>query len=536
VAGISGQQLVQFALQFLGTPYRWGGTQPGGFDCSGLMQYVYGHFGLSIPRVTFDQIHAGRQVQNIQSAQAGDLIFFDSDHNGTPAHVGMYMGNGQIVVADHTGTPVRVRSLNQEDKVLGITRMSGVVATNSNYGPGDYASLLGLTSMSGHSGSAAIPAARPTFDWWSGMGVSSGNLNDANQNVGLIKAFIQNDPELGNLYSKAVANSWSQDMFISQLHATNWWRTQSDTVRKNLAMKSTDPATWNQTVTNEKSKVQELATKLGVPLTGNSLQNVTNTAALFGYNDAQIQNMLSAYLVDIKNGWFGGYAGQVQLAIKEYAMDQGIPVSSDYVNRNVQSIVAGTSSLNATRALIATQAAAAFPMYADQINKGVTVGEIAKPYASALSQILEQNPDHVDLYNPLLRSAMQFKDPKTQEPAVKQLYDYEIDLRKNPAWLNTNNAREGLMAGAQKVLTDLGLTAPDLGAAPEHSPNSATNISASVAKQSIGLSGISGSNLPTLQGKEAMANPTSPTATNTSAASLSPSTSFSSQGTKQFGG
>jgi len=533
MAGVNGNDLVKYALQFLNTPYVWGGARPGGFDCSGLMQYVYGHFGLSIPRVTYDQIHAGRTVANMQSAQAGDLVFFDSDHNGTPSHVGMYMGNGRIVVADRTGTPVRVRSLSDEDKVLGVTRIGGVIATNSNYGSlSDWATSLGLTGLNGHSGAAAIPAARPTFDWWSGMGAAAGNNNDANQNVGLIKAFIQNDPELGDLYSQAVANSWTQDQFVSKLHATSWWTTHSDKVRQNMAMKSTDPATWNQNITNEKSKVQELATKLGVPLTANSLQNVTNTATLFGYNDAQVQSMLSSYLVDVKNGWFGGYAGQVQLAIKEYAADQGIPLSDDYVNRNIQSIVAGSNSLNAVRALVQTQAAAAFPAYAKEINEGTTVGQIAAPYASALSQILEQNPDHVDLFNPLLRGAMQYRDPKTGEPAAKQLYDYERDLRRNPKWLNTNNAREGSMAVANKVLTDMGMLSGDVGSAPQTRPDDLTNISAGISDKSGGLSGMT--NFSTLQGKEALSNPSSPTAKNTSAATLAPDTSFTSAGTRQF--
>jgi len=502
------------------------------------MQYTYNHFGLSIPRVTFEQVKAGRVVANIQSAQPGDLIFFDSDHNGTPGHVGMYMGNNQIVVADHTGTPVRIRSLAQEDKILSINRMAGVVATNSNYGPqSNYTQLLGLTGMSGHSGFAALPAARPTFDWWSGMGVQSSNLNEADQNVGLIKAFIQNDPELGNLYSEAVGGNWSQDQFINALHATGWWKSNSATVRQNLSTKATDPATWNQQTQAEQAKVQELATKLGVPLTANALQNVTNTALLFGYNDSQLQNLLGGYLKDVKSGWFGGYAGQVQLAIKEYAADQGIPVSDSYVASNVQSIVAGTNSLNAIRASIATQAAAAFPAYADQINKGTTLGQIAKPYASALSQILEQNPDSVDLYNPLLRAAMAYtqpSDPKNPNspkiPAVKQLYDYERELRQNPKWLGTNNAREGMMAGAQKVLGDMGLLSTDVGAAPQTSPNSITNLSASVAGQATGLSGMT--KFDTLQGKQALSNPAPPV---TTAAALSPDTSFTTKGTKQTG-
>lgn len=528
---VSGQQIVNWVLQnMIGTPYVWGGDSRSGVDCSGLMQLAYQQFGINIPRVTYDQINAGQIVRSIGSAQAGDLVFFDSDHNGTPSHVGMYMGNGQIVVADTTGTTVRVRSLSQEDRIVGITRIPGVVSTNNDFG--SLAGFNQLLSMGGHSGAAALPVARPSFDWWSAMGVNSPNLNQANQNVGLIKAFIMNDPELGNLYSEAVAGNYSQDRFIAALQGTNWWQTHSDAVRKNLATKATDPATFNKTLTDTKAQIEQLAAKLGVPLTSSSLDNVASTAVIFGYDQSQIQAMLGSYLKDIQNGFFGGYAGQVQLAIREYAADMGIPLGNTFVNQNTQQIVAGTNSLNAIRAQIATQAAAAFPAFADQINKGMTVGQIAMPYATTLSQVLEQNPNSVDLFNPLLRQALQYKDPKTGAPAVKQVYDYERDLRQNPLWFKTNNARESMMGTGQQVLSDMGLISPTLGSSPQTQPNAPTTVSASVAAESGGLSGDT--NFPTLQGQEALATPTSPTTGD--AATLAPDTSFSTQGTPQMGG
>lgn len=526
---VSGQQLVDYALQFLGTPYVWGGSAPGGFDCSGLMYYVYQHFGLDIPRVTYDQINAGRIVRSISSAQPGDLIFFDSDHNGTPSHVGMYMGNNQIVVADTTGTPVRIRSLSQEDRIVGITRMPGVIATNNDYG--SLAGFNNLLSMSGSDGTASLPAARPSFDWWSAMGVNSPNLNQANQNVGLIKAFIMNDPELGNLYSEAVAGNYSQDQFIAALQGTQWWATHSDMVRKNLATKATDPATWNKTIADMRAEIEQMASKLGAPLTGSSLDNVTSTAAMFGYDQSQIQAMLSSYLKDIQGGFFGGYAGQVQLGIKEYAADMGIPLSDSFVNQSVDDIVAGRNSLNAIRAQIATQAAAAFPAFADLINKGVTVGQIAMPYATTMSQILEQNPNTIDLFNPVLRQALQYKDPKTGTPAVKQVYEYETDLRKNPLWLKTNNARESMLGTATKVLGDMGLVSSTLGAGPQTKPDAPTQISASVAATSGGLSGSTA--FPTLQEQQALHVAQTPFSSG-DAASLAPDTSFTTQGTPQM--
>lgn len=522
---VSGEQLVQYALQFLGTPYVWGGANPSGFDCSGLMFYVYGHFGLNIPRVTFDQINAGRMVKDVGSAQAGDLIFFDSDHNGTPSHVGMYMGNGQIVVADTTGTPVRIRPLSAEDKIVGITRMNGVISTNNDFGsPGNYSNFQGLF---GTSGTASIPAARPSFDWWSAMGVNSPTIADSQQSVGLIYSFIQNDPDLQKLYSDAVAGNWSQDQFIAALHGTDWWKNNSDTIRQSLATKSADPATWNQTIENDKAKILEMAVKLGVHLSDSSLGNVANTAAILGWNDAMIQQSLGTYLQQSQQGWFGGYAGQVELGLKEYAADMGIPVSDKFVNDAVTAITSGTNSLQAYRAQIQTQAASAFPAYADLINKGVTVGKIAVPFASSITKILEQNPDQVSLATPLLRRALQATDAKGA-PVQKSLTDFENELRQNPAWQKTNNARDSVMSAANNILTNMGLQVNSLGQAAQTTPNMVNNIGPSVQNQSRGLSGMT--QFPTLQGQQALATPNQPI--NPQATSLA-TPGFSTSGTPQ---
>ncbi|GAA1417975.1 C40 family peptidase [Streptomyces thermospinosisporus] len=93
---------VAAARSALGRPYAWGANGPSGFDCSGLTQWAYRQAGVSLPRTSQGQRYAGRQVP-LSEARPGDLVIYRSD----ASHVGMYMGNGQVIHAPYPGAPVR---------------------------------------------------------------------------------------------------------------------------------------------------------------------------------------------------------------------------------------------------------------------------------------------------------------------------------------------------------------------------------------------------------------------------------------------
>ncbi len=102
--GAGHPQAASIALQYLGVPYVWGGASPSGFDCSGLVMYVYAQLGISLPHYTVAQWNA---TEPISSPAPGDLVFF----NGL-GHVGIYIGGGKFVNAPHTGSVVRIDSMS----------------------------------------------------------------------------------------------------------------------------------------------------------------------------------------------------------------------------------------------------------------------------------------------------------------------------------------------------------------------------------------------------------------------------------------
>jgi cell wall-associated NlpC family hydrolase len=100
-------RVVKIALRYLGTPYRWAGASPSGFDCSGFVMYVYGRIGIALPHSSWMLWEKGRYVPRVR-LQAGDVVFF----NGR-SHVGIYIDRGRFVHSPHTGDAVKISRLSE---------------------------------------------------------------------------------------------------------------------------------------------------------------------------------------------------------------------------------------------------------------------------------------------------------------------------------------------------------------------------------------------------------------------------------------
>ncbi len=278
------------------------------------------------------------------------------------------------------------------------------------------------------------------------------------QQYGLSYQLIRSVPEIKRLFDKAIKESWEAPRFSAALENSTWWRSNSETQRQVLIRSIMDPATYNQQLRDQKYRINSMLNEMGLTNMMDTwfLDDMAYKAVHEGWSDQQIKFNAGEFLTGNPYWNLGGQAAEFSQNMRNLAWKNGIKLSDDWYSRYYSNILRGTTTQEQAERDIRNQAAAKFYGFSDQILAGNNVMDLASPYIQTMGQILEVNAQDIDLFDNKIIDALNYKDDKGSSGA-KPLWKFEAELRKDPRWLQTNNAREGLMGVAHKVGQDMGV-------------------------------------------------------------------------------
>ncbi|MGA4942145.1 hypothetical protein [Streptomyces cinereoruber] len=280
--------------------------------------------------------------------------------------------------------------------------------------------------------------------------------NELAEQYGLSAALINSSKELSRLFEQAVSGSWSPQLFAARLKNSNWWKTQPDSLRKYITTKFTDPATWRQQNEAAAAKINRLAVEVGLgsQLAGAKqsklLQQAVYNALAMGWTDQRIKDWLGSQ-VGLHGDIMWGEAGEAYDKLHGTAYANGMRYSSTWYRDQARAVVSGRSTLSTIEDQIRRQAAAQYGAYREQIMAGQNVMDLASPYLKTVATLLELPETDVDLFNKHVAKAM-------KGGTTVPLWQFESDVRSDPLWKKTNNARESMFSVAHQVLNNFGVT------------------------------------------------------------------------------
>lgn len=284
---------------------------------------------------------------------------------------------------------------------------------------------------------------------------------------GLSANLLNSNKELKSLFGQAVSAQWSADVFLAHLKNTRWWATTTNTQRQFLTLKYTDPATFQQKWVETVNHMNALAVAVGYGnLLGKGtawgqmdifLRNAAIHSLQDGWSDARITDWFGGGL-NFHNGQMDGQAGIDYDKLHTYAYANGLSQSSAWYLDAIRKIEGGQSTTDTMISTLRQQAASHYTAYSAQILAGQNALDLAAPYVQAVSSLLEIPQGGVDLSNKYVAKAMQAPVPAGGLPGSQYpLWQLENDVRNDPLWTKTNNARESTMTAAHQIAVDFGV-------------------------------------------------------------------------------
>lgn len=260
---------------------------------------------------------------------------------------------------------------------------------------------------------------------------------------GYLGSLAASVPDLAKLLQQALAGTWSNEEFSRNLQDSHWWKSNQDSIKQNLILKDTKPGEWQAKSNDLANKARMISAELGVNLGGSNLGHVVNSAMALGWDESRLRQEIGFYWKYQKGQEASGTAGQITQKLRAQSAALGIQSSPLSTANATWRILTGKSTLESYQASTLQAAKGKYAAFADQLDQGLTMHDIAEPYRQSMSSLLEIPPDKVDLFDTTIQKALTARLPhagnagtSTQgghaTPVAMPLWQFEQTLRKDP--------------------------------------------------------------------------------------------------------
>lgn len=270
-------------------------------------------------------------------------------------------------------------------------------------------------------------------------------------------ALVNSDPQLKSIFDQAVAEEWTPARFQASFQNSDWYKNHAQSWRDAETARITDPGTWNQSISNLSDQIRLSATNMGITLDDAAVAKLAIQTAYTSWGKGVDTNAVRSHVIEYgKITGSGGEVAQTVDKLKNYAYSMGVKYSDDWYNQQAESVLSGKATIDESSSAIKDIAKSKYAAFASQIDAGSTVMQVASPYINSMANILEMDPNTISLDDPHLNKALTGLN-KDSQPVLSPLWQFETQLRKDPRWGKTQNARQATDSAARSILQSFGL-------------------------------------------------------------------------------
>lgn len=288
------------------------------------------------------------------------------------------------------------------------------------------------------------------------------NAAEALKQYGYVGSLAESVPELKKIFLSMAAKNANVDEFTRAVQDSKWWKNSADRDKQNQILKATKPGEYNLQRSQAIDKVRLIAQKLGVN-PGSHINQYAASIMRFGWDDAELERHLASLInpkaPQVRNGSsLGGDLGSVQQQVRQTYANYGIAYTPTGVINRTRQIIMGQIDLTHVQAEAINAAKSKYAAYAQEIDQGRTVQDIASPYISAMAQTLELPDGTLTLSDPHIQRALTARDPKGQ-PTATPLWAFQDQLRNDPRYDHTDQAVNGTYSMLSEIGKGFGFSA-----------------------------------------------------------------------------